>query len=69
MRGVVVLRRLAVVVVRVRLAELGVVHLVVGERGAVVGDATVTHHHGPVDEVGQRAELVGDQDDRALRAA
>ena len=50
-------------VVAVRLAEVGAVHLVVGERGAVVGDAAVAHHDRPVDQGGQRAELVGDQHD------
>ena len=41
------------------------------ERRAVVRDPAVAHHHGPVDQRRQRAELVGDQHDRGapVRAA
>ena len=50
-----------VVVVRVRAAEVGVVHLVVGQRRPVVADPAVAHHDSTVDQPGQRPELVGDQ--------
>ena len=57
-----------VVVVRVRVAERRVVHGVVGQRRAVEGDPSVAHHHGPVDQLGQRPELVGHQHDRGAAA-
>ena len=47
-----------VVVMRVRVAEGGVVHGVVGQRLTVERHPSVAQHHGPVDELGQRAELV-----------
>ena len=56
--------RVGMVVVRVRLAEVRVVHGVVGQRRAVVGHPAVAHHDRAVDQAGQRAELVGDQHDR-----
>jgi hypothetical protein len=55
--------RVGVVVVRVRLAEVAVVHLVVGERPRRTRPA-VAHHDRAVDERRERAELVGDQHDR-----
>ena len=53
------------VVVGVCLAEVGVVHLVVGQRGAVVRDPAVAHDDRPVDQRRHLAELVGDQHDGA----
>ena len=41
-----------------------VVHLVVGQRRAVVRDPAVAHHDRAVDQGRHRAELVGDQHDR-----
>ena len=48
--------------------KCGVVHLVVGQRRAVVRHPAVAHHDRPVDQRRHRAELVGDQHDRGCRA-
>jgi hypothetical protein len=49
------------VVVGMSFAKLGSVYLMVGQRGTVVDDSPVTHHHCPVDQVCHRAEFVSDQ--------
>ncbi len=44
-------------------AEERAVDLVVGQRGAVIGNLAVTHHDRSIDQRGKGAELVGHQDD------